>query len=129
MTKKTSRITPASKIKVVPKQKRTLGEWTKLRQLSTIKEQKKKLWYPLPTNQGSPPKGYKLVPDRSYPTPPQAKKFHSSSSKSMKSKANGQSWLKSNIIDKQGVMLTTGKDVHHAIQRQNCICFYHQVYI
>ena len=39
----------------------------------------------------------------------------------VKIKAHGQSCLKPNIIDKQGVMLTTGKDIHHAIQSKKTV--------
>ena len=71
-------------------------------------------WYPIPKMK--PPIGYKFACDYTCPSPPPALRKYRTSSKMDNKKANGPSWMKRDIIDKQGVMLTRGKDVHYAIQ-------------
>ena len=71
-------------------------------------------WYPFPTIK--PPMGYKFAPDYTCPSPLLASRKHRTSSKMGNKKAIGPSWMKPDIIDKHGVMLTRGKDVHNAIR-------------
>ena len=73
-----------------------------------------KSWYPFPTTK--PPMGYKFARDYSFPSPPPASRKYRTSSKMGNKKAIGPSWMKPDIIDKHGVMLTRGKDVHNAIR-------------